>query len=175
MARQGADQSHNSPTHQGFAASQPQLGNAFRDECAAEPIEFLKTQQIGLGQERHMFRHAVDATEITSISDRYAQIGDGALEWVNQSPRCLPRAIKFNCRSGADHYCHPLPVRRIPSLDHTYRNSARYWPASTIGASSYAETSRRFIGVRLADSSAKVMMAPEPVRPSWVEGVAEPP
>jgi hypothetical protein len=39
----------------------------------------------------------------------------------------------------------------------------------------YAETSRRFIGVRPADLSAKVMMGPEPARPSWVEGVAEPP
>ena len=38
----------------------------------------------------------------------------------------------------------------------------------------YAGTPRRFIGVRPADLSAKVMMAPEPVRPSWVKG-AEPP
>jgi len=38
----------------------------------------------------------------------------------------------------------------------------------------YAGTPRRFTGVRPADLSAKVMMAPEPVRPSWVKG-AEPP
>jgi hypothetical protein len=37
----------------------------------------------------------------------------------------------------------------------------------------YAGTLRRFIGVRPAELSAKVMMAPEPVRPSWVQGVAE--
>src|SRR5262249_3939094 len=116
MARQGVDQSHNSPTHQRFAAGQPQLSNAFRDECAAETIEFLKTQQIGLGEKRHMFRHAIDATEIASISDRYAQIRDGALEWVNQSPRFLPGAINFNCRRGAEHYCDPLAARRIPGL-----------------------------------------------------------
>jgi len=38
----------------------------------------------------------------------------------------------------------------------------------------HAGTPRRFTGVRPADLSAKVMMAPEPVRPSWVKG-AEPP
>jgi hypothetical protein len=37
----------------------------------------------------------------------------------------------------------------------------------------YAGTLRRFIGVRPAELSAKVMMVPEPVRPSWVQGVAE--
>src|SRR6185312_13465289 len=89
---------------------------AFCDECTAEAIEFLKTQQIGLWQERHMFRHAVDAAEIASISDRHAQIGDGALERVDQSPRFLSGALNLNCRSGADHYYHPLPARRYPSL-----------------------------------------------------------
>ena len=125
-----------------------------------------------------MFRHAVDAAEIASISDRYAQIGDGALEWVDQSPRFLPGAINLNCRSGADHYCHPLPAARIPALtDLRYRNSARYWPASAIGASSRdlcRNVAPKFIGVRLADLWAKVMMAPERVRPSLVQG-AEPP
>src|SRR5215831_9812301 len=38
----------------------------------------------------------------------------------------------------------------------------------------YAGTSCRLIGVRRADLSARVMTAPEPVRPSWVEE-AEPP
>src|SRR4029078_955388 len=60
--------------------------------------------------------------------------------------------------------------------DLTYRNSARYWPASAIGAipAIYAGTSRRIIGVQPADLWAKVMMAPARVQPSWVEG-AEPP
>src|SRR5262244_2338900 len=35
-----------------LTGGEPQLGNAFRDECTAEAIKFLKTQQISLGQER---------------------------------------------------------------------------------------------------------------------------
>jgi hypothetical protein len=113
VAREGTHQAHRVLAHQRLAARDAKLAHALGDERRTQPVEFLERQQIGLRQERHVFRHAVDTAEIASIGDRYAQVRDGALEWVDQSTRLLPRAIDFNCR-GADHYCHPLPASRIP-------------------------------------------------------------
>ncbi len=70
----------------------------FCDECAAEPVEFLKAQKIGLRQERHVLRHAVDAAEVAAVGHRHSQVRDGALEWVDQVRRTRPCRGKLNGR-----------------------------------------------------------------------------
>ena len=52
----------------------------------AEPVELLERQQILLGQERHVLRHAIDAAEIAAVRDRDPQIGDRAAERVDERP-----------------------------------------------------------------------------------------
>ncbi len=58
------------------------------DEGRAHPVQFLQRQQFLLGQEGHVFGHAIDTAEIAAVSDRNAQIGDGAGKGVNERRCC---------------------------------------------------------------------------------------
>ena len=98
MARERPHQRHDAAPHQRLAAGQPQLADAARDEGAAQPVEFLQRQQVGLRQERHVFRHAIDAAEIAAVGHRDAQIGDRPLERVDQRSRLDGRgAFEAHC------------------------------------------------------------------------------
>src|SRR3546814_7623748 len=77
MPAVAVDQGHDAAAHQRLAAGQAQLAHAHADEGAAEPVEFLEAEHFRLGQERHVFRHAVDAAEIAAVGDRNAQIRNG--------------------------------------------------------------------------------------------------
>ena len=87
MARERLHERHDAAPHQRLAAGEPQLAHAARNERAAQPVEFLQRQQVGLRQERHVFRHAVDAAEIAAVGHRHAQIGDRPLERIDQRGR----------------------------------------------------------------------------------------
>ena len=56
-------------------------------KARAQPVELLERQQVGLRQERHVFRHAIDAAEVAAVGHRDAQIGDRAAERVDQRRR----------------------------------------------------------------------------------------
>src|SRR5262249_37681385 len=68
----------------GVAAGEAKLPHAVRNEGAAQPVEFFERQQVGLGQECHVLRHAIDAAKIATIGHRDAQISDRASERVDQ-------------------------------------------------------------------------------------------
>ena len=104
MTRQRADQRHDAPPHQRFAAGEPKLAHAPRDESRAQPVEFLERQQIGLRQETHVLRHAIDAAEIAPVGDRDPQIGDGAAERIDQRQPIIRAAIKV----GRLHAVHKV-------------------------------------------------------------------
>ena len=87
MARERLHERHDAAPHQRLAAGEPQLAHAARNERAAQPVQFLERQQVGLRQERHVFRHAVDAAEIAAVGHRHAQIGDRPLERIDQRSR----------------------------------------------------------------------------------------
>ncbi len=91
MAREALKQLHDVATHQRLAAGDAQLARAARHKGAAQTIQLLKRQQIALGQEIHILRHAIDAAEIAAIRHRDAHIGDGATEGVDQGGRLLGR------------------------------------------------------------------------------------
>ena len=55
-----------------------------RDEGAAQAVELFEREQVGLGQERHVLRHAIDAAEIAAVGHRDAQIGDRAPERIDE-------------------------------------------------------------------------------------------
>ena len=84
MAGERGDEGHYAAPHQRLAASEPELPDAARDKGAAQPIEFFKREQVGLGQERHVLRHAIDAAKIAAVRHRHAQIGDRPPEGVDQ-------------------------------------------------------------------------------------------
>ena len=86
MAREGAEQGHDVPPHQGLAAGDAQLAHALRDEGRADPVELLEGQKIALGQEGHVLGHAIDAAEIAAVRHRDAQIGDRPAKRVQQGP-----------------------------------------------------------------------------------------
>ena len=101
MARQRRNQRHDAAPHQRLAAGQAQLAHALGDERAAQPVEFLQAEQVGLRQERHVLRHAIDAAEIAAVGHRNAQIGDGAMKRVDQRARAVSRARRdqvWRCR-----------------------------------------------------------------------------
>jgi hypothetical protein len=77
-----AHQRHHVAADQRFAAGEAQFAHALGDEGRAQPVEFLERQQVGLGQECHVFRHAIEAAQIAAIRDRHAQITDGPAERV---------------------------------------------------------------------------------------------
>ena len=86
MAREGAEQGHDVPPHQGLAAGDAQLAHALRDEGRADPVELLEGQKVALGQEGHVLGHAIDAAEVAAVRHRDAQIGDRPAERVHQGP-----------------------------------------------------------------------------------------
>ena len=94
MARQRRDKRHDAAPDQRLAAGQAQLAHAARHEGRAQPVELLEREDLGLGQKRHVFRHAIDAAEVAAVGHRDAQIGDGAAERIDQfrTPGC---ALKF--------------------------------------------------------------------------------
>ena len=55
VAAEILEQAHDPLSHQGLAASDAQLLDAKTDKGAAQPVQFLKAQNFGLGQERHFF------------------------------------------------------------------------------------------------------------------------
>ena len=83
MPAQALEQPHHVAAHQRLAAGDPELAHAARDERAAQPVQFLQGQQVGLGQKGHVFRHAIHTAEIAPVGDRDAQIADVATERVD--------------------------------------------------------------------------------------------
>jgi hypothetical protein len=71
-----AEQAHDVLAHQRLAAGQAQLPDAAAHEGAAQPLQLLERQHLGLGQEGHVLGHAIDAAEIAAVRHRDAQIGD---------------------------------------------------------------------------------------------------
>ena len=69
--------------HQRLAAGQAQLAHAEPHEGAAQPVELLERQDLGLRQEGHVFGHAIDAAEVAAIRDRDAQVADMPAEGVD--------------------------------------------------------------------------------------------
>ena len=142
MARQRGDQRHDAAPHQRLAAGQPQLAHAARDEGAAQAVEFLEREQVGLRQERHVLRHAVDAAEIAAVGHRDAQIGDLAGR-TDRPARCrdvrrgsrLPRpnCVIRHCRLASRCHCVAAAARSraAPALPTIWQ----LWPISTRASS----------------------------------------
>src|SRR5579872_6727965 len=83
MATERAEKAHDVAPHQRLAAGQAQLPDAEADKRAANPVQLFQGQKLPLGQEAHLFRHAIDAAEVAAVGDRYAQIGDMASKRVD--------------------------------------------------------------------------------------------
>ena len=123
VARQRGDEGHDAAADQRLAAGEAKLAHAARDEGRAQPVEFFERQQIGLGQEGHVLRHAVDAAEIAAIGDRDAQIGDVAAERIDQrrppgGTIKLPRLCTVHRHTVCFHaaHRHALPRHFSPSI-----------------------------------------------------------
>src|SRR5262249_13900470 len=68
-------------------AGKSQLAHSFGYERGAQPVKLFERENVGLGQEGHVFRHAIDTPEIATVRDRYAKIGDGAAERIDHRLR----------------------------------------------------------------------------------------
>ncbi len=84
MAAEVAKQREDVAPHQRLAAGDAQLAHAVPNEDGAEPVEFLEREQVALGEEGHVLRHAVDAAEIAAVGHRDAQVGDRPPERVDE-------------------------------------------------------------------------------------------
>ena len=83
VAREGAEQPQDVLAHQRLAAGDAQLAHALGDERRAQTVELLQREQVLLGQEGHVLRHAIGAAEIAAIGDGHAQIGHVPAEGVD--------------------------------------------------------------------------------------------
>ena len=86
MPRQRVDERHDAAPHQRLAAGEPELADAARHKSRTQTVEFLQRKNFSLRQKRHVFRHAIDAAEVTPVGHRNAQIGNGAAERIDQFP-----------------------------------------------------------------------------------------
>ena len=112
MPRHRLEKRENTFANQGFAAGDPQLFNAKADEGGAEAVEFLQSQQFGLGQKGHVFGHAIGATEIAAVGDRDTQVGDGAGKGVDEGVH----GGKSRARAGWWKVWMRVSLNKAPSL-----------------------------------------------------------
>ena len=84
-------------------------GYAFSNERATQAVEFLEAEQVGLRQERHVFRHAVHTAEIAAVGHRDAQISDNATKQIDQRARPGAGAIEIKCGCTVGRYHNPSP------------------------------------------------------------------
>ena len=87
------DQPHHVAPDQRLAAGEPDLAHAQADERRAQPVQLLQRQQLGLGQERHVLGHAVDAAEVAAVGDRHPHVADGPAERVDHHRQQPPRSV----------------------------------------------------------------------------------
>src|SRR5258708_36595623 len=78
MTAERAEQGHDVAPHQRLTTGQAQFLDAEPDEGAAYPVELFEGQELGFRQKSHLFCHAIDATKVAAVGDRYAQIADGS-------------------------------------------------------------------------------------------------
>src|SRR5580700_4037482 len=98
MPGQGRKQRHDAATDEWLAAGQAQFAYAARNKGRAQPVKFLKRQDLGLGQKGHVFRHAIDAAEIAAVGHRDPQVGDGAAKRVDESWTPVgPVEFRYSC------------------------------------------------------------------------------
>ena len=74
----------NVAAHERFAPGQADAGDAARDEQVGEQRDFFEGQHLILGEELHLFRHAIAAAQVAAIRHRNAQIADPATKAVGQ-------------------------------------------------------------------------------------------
>ena len=113
VPRQRGEQRHDAAAYQRLAAGEAKLAHAARDESRAQPVEFLERQQVGLRQERHVLRHAIDAAEIAAVGHRDAQIGDRAAERIDQR---RPRRRAVDIDKAFTFHFHAVHQHAFPCL-----------------------------------------------------------
>ena len=108
MPRERADQRHDPAADQRLAAGKAELAHPLGDERGAQPVELLEGEQIGLRQERHVLRHAIDAAEVAAVGDRNPQIGDRPPERVDQATsRSTSLGIEGGCLRAGRYRVQP--------------------------------------------------------------------
>jgi hypothetical protein len=89
VAAETAEQHHDVPANQRLASRDPQLADTAADEGGAQPIDLLERKNLRLGQEGHLFRHAVDAAEVAAIGHRDPEVADPSPERIDHDPSLL--------------------------------------------------------------------------------------
>src|SRR5277367_3197991 len=123
MTRKRAEQLQDVPPNQRLAASDAQLACPEPHERRTEPVQLLERQDVPLGQEVHVLGHAVDATKIAAVRDRYTDIGDRAAEGIDERRRL-----------GTDVRVHGLNLGAPPRKIKGPGASAQIWPRSLSAA-----------------------------------------
>ncbi len=106
MTTQRADEIDHVAADQRLSAGQPDLAHPTRHEGEREAEQFLEAKHFFLRQKAHHFGHAIAASQIATIGDRQAQIGDTTLIAVDErlaihgaatsgSPAPLPSLSKY--------------------------------------------------------------------------------
>src|SRR5262249_7327443 len=78
-----ADQLHDVLADQRLAAGQTQLAHAEPDKGRAEAVKLFQGKDLGLRQEAHVFRPAIDAAGIAAVRHRDPEIRDKTAKWID--------------------------------------------------------------------------------------------
>ena len=97
VTRKRGKEGHDPASNQRLSAGEAQLFHSARNESTTEAVELLEAQQVGLGQEGHVFRHAINAAEIASVGYRDTQICNCAPERVYQAKPIRAKSVRADC------------------------------------------------------------------------------
>jgi len=86
VTREIIHQFHNAAAQQRLATGQAQMRHAPFDEDGAEPVDLLKAEKVGLGQEAHVLAHAVGAAKVAAVRHRDAQVIHHPAKRVHHRP-----------------------------------------------------------------------------------------
>ncbi len=111
------EQGHDAAPHQRLAAGETQLAHAQPHEGGAHAVELFQRQNLGFGQEGHVFRHAIDAAKVAPIRDGDAEIADVPAERINHGTRLGQTSMATGLRySAPPGKVAPLVGGVVPAL-----------------------------------------------------------
>ena len=71
--------------HERFTAGKPNALHPARYQDVGKRNDLLEAQNIPARQERHLFRHAVAATQVAAIRDRHSDVSDAPAETIDHA------------------------------------------------------------------------------------------
>ena len=84
---QGLNQVHHIAAHQRLATGQADLAHPTGDKAQRHAVQLFQAEHVSLRQKSHPLGHAIGAAQVAAIGHRQAEVGNPALELVDEGLR----------------------------------------------------------------------------------------